>query len=95
MSYIIDSVNGNIVNFSANEAPEVGGFVEINYIEISNGVIKYHLSGSLEGGTVLEPYDFEVLESEDAELAEEPINPTKVFWWIAQKAKEYLCPECI
>ena len=95
MSYQIESVSGDIVNFSANESPEIGGSVEIQYIEISNGIIRYHLFGSLEDGTTLEPYDFDVLEAEDPELAESPVNPTKVFWWLVEKAKEYLCPECI
>jgi hypothetical protein len=40
--------------------------------------------------------DNSTLEDDEEEMSSsDRLNPTKVFWWIAKKAKRLLCPTCM
>lgn len=67
---------------------EDNGSIEWEIPFLENGAWKVTFEGLDVEGTVINSTTVVIPLSET-------INPTKVFWWLANKAKEILCPTCI
>ena len=96
MNFSIKKIKGQVVEFSAS-SPGIDGEVKIvlQDYNIDQGIYNYGISGQLIDGRLLSGKTISVPSSEVPELTTEPINPEKVFWWIADKLKDYLCPDCL
>jgi hypothetical protein len=51
------------------------------------GVWKVDFSGTNVKGDAIPPTTKDIDEAQT-------INPTKVFWWLVDKAKDLICPDC-
>ena len=79
---------GNAAAFENIATGDKRGAIAWDEPVLEGNVYKVTFSGFDVTGKIIPVTTIEV------EATSEPINPTKVFWWIAEKAKGLLCPKC-
>ena len=81
---------GNAAAYENNATGDKRGAIAWGDPVLENNIYRVTFSGFDVTGKIIPTETIEV-ES----VGDDEINPTKVFWWIANKLKETLCPECI
>jgi len=79
-------IDGNSATFENSEGSLEGSLTWNDPVE-NGGIWEVTFQGT---DTLSDPISTQTTEIDQSET----INPTKVFWWIANKLKEVLCPEC-
>ncbi len=88
----IDKVEGNIVFFKNFEDEGKSGWLKIVYTGTQDDYFKFSLNGKLNNGTILPGKNILVTAGDIGvqQSSKEPINPTKVFKWVAKMLTKYL-----
>lgn len=78
----VSNIQGQTADITGCNSSQQG---QLSYTHVEDDL--YHFTGSATDGT---PLDFE-----DTVPAQDSVSPSKLFQYIAKKAKELLCPQCM